>query len=185
MGLGASCRHSRLACPCLVIWAGARQRAWAVTDTSSHAGCEHLRNDHGVIVDFNTADPLIRWDSYESLSACGEGTSGRRRLGLGGLGKAACSWSAWRPETLPSFGAQRPPTGAVSLGEPVRSRLGEFGWRIWHSRAGPAPWSSLGRNACLHVAKDRFPSSSPASRSCGGAPSVGSPGSLGRGCWSC
>lgn len=185
MGLGASCRHSRLACPCLVIRAGARQRAWAVTDTSSHAGCEHLRNDHGVIVDFNTADPLIRWDSYESLSAGGEGTSGRRRLGLGGLGKAACSWSAWRPETLPSFGAQRPPTGAVSLGEPVRSRLGEFGWRIWHSRAGPAPWSSLGRNACLHVAKDRFPSSSPASRSCGGAPSVGSPGSLGRGCWSC
>ncbi|XP_057160546.1 tensin-3 isoform X2 [Ursus arctos] len=35
-------------------------------------GCEHLRNDHGVIVDFNTADPLIRWDSYESLSAGGE-----------------------------------------------------------------------------------------------------------------
>ncbi|XP_049497174.1 tensin-3 isoform X3 [Panthera uncia] len=35
-------------------------------------GCEHLCNDHGVIVDFNTADPLIRWDSYESLSAGGE-----------------------------------------------------------------------------------------------------------------
>ncbi|XP_070357804.1 tensin-3 isoform X3 [Equus asinus] len=35
-------------------------------------GCEHLRNDHGVIVDFNTADPLIRWDSYENLSADGE-----------------------------------------------------------------------------------------------------------------
>ncbi|XP_049570836.1 tensin-3 isoform X2 [Orcinus orca] len=36
-------------------------------------GCEHLQNDHGVIVDFNTADPLIRWDSYENLSADGEG----------------------------------------------------------------------------------------------------------------
>ncbi|XP_066096333.1 tensin-3 isoform X1 [Saccopteryx bilineata] len=35
-------------------------------------GCEHLRNDHGVSVDFNTADPLIRWDSYENLSADGE-----------------------------------------------------------------------------------------------------------------
>ncbi|XP_055962628.1 tensin-3-like [Sorex fumeus] len=35
-------------------------------------GCEHLRNDHGVTVDFNTADPLIRWDSYENLSADGE-----------------------------------------------------------------------------------------------------------------
>ncbi|OWK06706.1 hypothetical protein Celaphus_00012132 [Cervus elaphus hippelaphus] len=37
-------------------------------------GCEHLQNDHRVIVDFNTADPLIRWDSYENLSADGEGT---------------------------------------------------------------------------------------------------------------
>lgn len=27
-------------------------------------------------VDFNTADPLIRWDSYENLSADGEGASG-------------------------------------------------------------------------------------------------------------
>ncbi|KAM8770564.1 tensin-3 isoform 2-T5 [Rhynchonycteris naso] len=35
-------------------------------------GCEHLRNDHGVSVDFNTADPLIRWDSYENLNADGE-----------------------------------------------------------------------------------------------------------------
>ncbi|XP_077895900.1 tensin-3 isoform X5 [Ictidomys tridecemlineatus] len=35
-------------------------------------GCEHLHNDHGVIVDYNMADPLIRWDSYENLSADGE-----------------------------------------------------------------------------------------------------------------
>ncbi|XP_073921513.1 tensin-3 isoform X6 [Castor canadensis] len=35
-------------------------------------GSEHLQNDHGVIVDYNTADPLIRWDSYENLSADGE-----------------------------------------------------------------------------------------------------------------
>ena len=26
-------------------------------------------------MDFNTADPLIRWDSYENLSADGEGES--------------------------------------------------------------------------------------------------------------
>ncbi|KAM4873970.1 tensin-3 isoform 2-T2 [Thomomys bottae] len=35
-------------------------------------GSEHLHSDHGVIVDYNTADPLIRWDSYENLSADGE-----------------------------------------------------------------------------------------------------------------
>uniref|UniRef100_A0A663MI32 Tensin 3 n=1 Tax=Athene cunicularia TaxID=194338 RepID=A0A663MI32_ATHCN len=29
-------------------------------------GCEHLQKDHGVIVDYNTSDPLIRWDSYEN-----------------------------------------------------------------------------------------------------------------------
>ncbi|XP_028659797.2 tensin-3-like isoform X3 [Erpetoichthys calabaricus] len=35
-------------------------------------GLEHLQNDHGVTVDYNTADPLIRWDSYENISADGE-----------------------------------------------------------------------------------------------------------------
>ncbi|XP_062986654.1 tensin-3 isoform X2 [Elgaria multicarinata webbii] len=35
-------------------------------------GCEHLQNDHGVIVDYNTSDPLIRWDSYENMSPEGE-----------------------------------------------------------------------------------------------------------------
>ncbi|KAM7120956.1 tensin-3 isoform 3-T3 [Molossus nigricans] len=35
-------------------------------------GYEHLRNDHGVSVDFDTADPLIRWDSYENLNGDGE-----------------------------------------------------------------------------------------------------------------
>lgn len=36
-------------------------------------GCEQLHNDHGVIVDYNTSDPLIRWDSYENMSPDGEG----------------------------------------------------------------------------------------------------------------
>ncbi|XP_063260608.1 tensin-3 isoform X5 [Prinia subflava] len=35
-------------------------------------GCEHFQNDHGVIVDYNTSDPLIRWDSYENMSPDGE-----------------------------------------------------------------------------------------------------------------
>uniref|UniRef100_A0A663MG61 Tensin 3 n=1 Tax=Athene cunicularia TaxID=194338 RepID=A0A663MG61_ATHCN len=35
-------------------------------------GCEHLQKDHGVIVDYNTSDPLIRWDSYENTSSDGE-----------------------------------------------------------------------------------------------------------------
>lgn len=45
-------------------------------------------------MDFNTADPLIRWDSYESLSAGGEGMSGCRRLGQGGAETVACLPSA-------------------------------------------------------------------------------------------
>uniref|UniRef100_A0ACB8FU72 Uncharacterized protein n=1 Tax=Sphaerodactylus townsendi TaxID=933632 RepID=A0ACB8FU72_9SAUR len=36
-------------------------------------GCEHLQNDQGVMVDSDTSDPLIRWDSYENLSPDGEG----------------------------------------------------------------------------------------------------------------
>ncbi|CAK6434789.1 unnamed protein product [Pipistrellus nathusii] len=35
-------------------------------------GCELFRSDRGVSVDFNTADPLIRWDSYENLGADAE-----------------------------------------------------------------------------------------------------------------
>ncbi|XP_051468833.1 tensin-3 isoform X3 [Apus apus] len=35
-------------------------------------GCEHLQNDCGVIVDYSTSDPLIRWDSYENMSPDGE-----------------------------------------------------------------------------------------------------------------
>ncbi|XP_066046423.1 tensin-3 [Chamaea fasciata] len=35
-------------------------------------GCEHLQNDDGVIVDYNTSDPLIRWDSYENMNPDGE-----------------------------------------------------------------------------------------------------------------
>ncbi|XP_058534348.1 tensin-3 [Ochotona princeps] len=35
-------------------------------------GSEHLHSDHGVTVDYNTTDPLIRWDSYENLSMDGE-----------------------------------------------------------------------------------------------------------------
>ncbi|XP_058152638.1 tensin-3 isoform X2 [Dasypus novemcinctus] len=35
-------------------------------------GSDHLRSDRGVTVDYNTADPLIRWDSYENLGADGE-----------------------------------------------------------------------------------------------------------------
>ncbi|XP_065609068.1 tensin-3 isoform X2 [Cyrtonyx montezumae] len=35
-------------------------------------GCEHLQNDHGVVIDHNTSDPLIHWDSYENMSSDGE-----------------------------------------------------------------------------------------------------------------
>lgn len=35
-------------------------------------------------MDYNTADPLIRWDSYENMSADGEGECCQ--------GERACSW---------------------------------------------------------------------------------------------
>lgn len=58
-------------------------------------GCEHLCNDPSVSVDFNTADPLIRWDSYENLSADGEGA-------------CACLVSS-------TFGSEEPPEAAGRL----------------------------------------------------------------------
>ncbi|XP_068252100.1 tensin-3 isoform X5 [Nyctibius grandis] len=47
-------------------------------------GCEHLQNDHGVIVDYNTSDPLIRWDSYENMSPDGEATGPQDDSATGG-----------------------------------------------------------------------------------------------------
>ena len=47
---------------------------WLLSQTDvNFLGCEHLQNDHGVVVDHNTSDPLIRWDSYENMSSDGEG----------------------------------------------------------------------------------------------------------------
>lgn len=51
-------------------------RPWAslrLMHMSRPTGSEHLYSDQGVMVDYNTADPLIRWDSYENMSADGEG----------------------------------------------------------------------------------------------------------------
>uniref|UniRef100_A0A8C9VNM8 Tensin 3 n=1 Tax=Scleropages formosus TaxID=113540 RepID=A0A8C9VNM8_SCLFO len=35
-------------------------------------GCDHWQNGPGVVVDYDIGDPLVRWDSYEKLSADGE-----------------------------------------------------------------------------------------------------------------
>lgn len=34
----------------------------------THAGMEHLENGPSVSVDYNTSDPLIRWDSYDNFN---------------------------------------------------------------------------------------------------------------------
>ncbi|XP_056194678.1 tensin-3 isoform X9 [Falco biarmicus] len=47
-------------------------------------GCEHLQNDHRVTVDYNTSDPLIRWDSYENVSPDGEATGTQGEDAAGG-----------------------------------------------------------------------------------------------------
>uniref|UniRef100_A0A8D0CK64 Tensin 3 n=1 Tax=Scleropages formosus TaxID=113540 RepID=A0A8D0CK64_SCLFO len=38
-------------------------------------GSDHWRNVPDIAVDYNTTDPLIRWDSYQNLSCDGEGTA--------------------------------------------------------------------------------------------------------------
>ncbi|KAM4689774.1 LOW QUALITY PROTEIN: tensin-3 [Discoglossus pictus] len=35
-------------------------------------GCGNFQNNQGVVIDYNTADPLIRWDSYENTSVDSE-----------------------------------------------------------------------------------------------------------------
>lgn len=70
-------------------------------------GPEHLHNDHGVIVDFNTADPLIRWDSYENLSADGEvlHTQGPVDGSLYARVRKKSSPDPCSPQTLPATGS--------------------------------------------------------------------------------
>ncbi|MGH0118379.1 UNVERIFIED_CONTAM: hypothetical protein FKN15_047784 [Acipenser sinensis] len=42
-------------------------------------GMDHLENGPSVSVDYNTHDPLIRWDSYENFNQCCEDTNEARR----------------------------------------------------------------------------------------------------------
>lgn len=51
------------------------------------SGMEHLENGPSVSVDYNTSDPLIRWDSYDNFS-------GHREDGMEGR------WGLWLPVTL-------------------------------------------------------------------------------------
>lgn len=44
---------------------------------------EHLENGPSVSVDYNTSDPLIRWDSYDNFN-------GHREDGMEGRGTNAC-----------------------------------------------------------------------------------------------
>lgn len=59
-------------------------------------GMEHLENGPSVSVDYNTSDPLIRWDSYDNLN-------GHRDDGMEGR------WDQWPPVPLQT--AQPPHTG--------------------------------------------------------------------------
>ncbi|XP_075683119.1 tensin-3 isoform X1 [Rhinoderma darwinii] len=42
-------------------------------------GAANLQNNVGITIDYNTCDPLIRWDSYENTSLNGEGSSRMKR----------------------------------------------------------------------------------------------------------
>lgn len=50
-------------------------------------GMEHLENGPSVSVDYNTSDPLIRWDSYDNFN-------GHRDDGMEGR------WDQWTPVPL-------------------------------------------------------------------------------------
>lgn len=42
-------------------------------------GVDHLENGPSVSVDYNTQDPLIRWDSYENFNqGCEDASDGER-----------------------------------------------------------------------------------------------------------
>ena len=51
------------------------------------SGMEHLENGPSVSVDYNTSDPLIRWDSYDNFN-------GHREDGMEGR------WGPWLPAAL-------------------------------------------------------------------------------------
>lgn len=41
---------------------------------------DHLENGPSVSVDYNTQDPLIRWDSYENFNqSCEDATEGEKK----------------------------------------------------------------------------------------------------------
>ena len=79
-------------------------------------------------MDFNTADPLIRWDSYENLSADGEGESCYPAINSWRIKPRTSSLFtfrlkislqlAWRLSSVHTI---------VSLRALVRIRLGELG----------------------------------------------------------
>lgn len=49
---------------------------------SCFIGMEHLENGPSVSVDYNTSDPLIRWDSYENFNMHREDSMEGRRPSL-------------------------------------------------------------------------------------------------------
>lgn len=66
-------------------------------------GLEHLENGPSISVDYNTADPLIRWDSYDNFN-------GHRDDGMEGR------WDRWL--LAPIQAAQSLLTWPCSLGWP-------------------------------------------------------------------
>ena len=87
-----------------------------------------MQNDHRVIVDFNTADPLIGWDSYENLSADGEGESCYLAISSWRMEPRTSSLFTFRSKISlqPAWRLSRIHT-IVSLRALVRIRLGELG----------------------------------------------------------
>lgn len=110
-------------------WPHLRARAWvwhghtdACVPPRPLTGCEHLCNDPSVSVDFNTADPLIRWDSYENLSADGEGA-------------CACLVSS-------TFRSEEPPEAAGRLHSLLSWRCGTHALWVWGARGTrPGNWA--------------------------------------------
>ena len=41
---------------------------WLLSPLPFPPGKEHHKNDPSITVDYNTADPVVRWDSYENFN---------------------------------------------------------------------------------------------------------------------
>ncbi|KAJ8395421.1 hypothetical protein AAFF_G00031550 [Aldrovandia affinis] len=92
-------------------------------------GCDRWRNGPDVTVDYNTADPLIRWDSYENVATEGEVPHAQGPLD-GGL------YAKVRKKSVEAAASSSPDPSEHTLS--TGSDSGHSSGSLW-TRRGPSP----------------------------------------------